>query len=138
MGAADRAQRSVRHLRMRLYRRLTYLFHRGRRDRELAEELAFHRDLTEREQRQAGLSPDEARRATRLRMGNTTLAREAAHHVWFPAAIEGLLQDVHYAWRGLRRSKVLFGVACLSLGVSTGLGTALFNVVNAVVLQPSP
>ena len=69
-------------------------------------------------------------------MGNITLAREAAHHVWVPAAIEGVVQDLHYAWRSLRRSKALLGIACLSLGLSTGLGTALFNVVNAVILQP--
>ena len=121
---------------MRLFRRLKYLLHRRRRERELVEELAFHRDLAEQEQRHAGLAPDEVRRVTSLQMGNTTLAREAAHHVWFPAAIEGVMQDLHYAWRGLSRSKALLAVACLSLGLSTGLGTALFNVVNAVILQP--
>ena len=121
---------------MRLFRRVKYLLHRGRRERELAEELAFHRDLAEQEQRHAGLPSESARRATNLQMGNITLAREAAHHVWVPAAIEGVVQDLHYAWRGLRRSKALLGMACLSLGLSTGLGTALFNVVNAVILQP--
>ena len=69
-------------------------------------------------------------------MGNATLAREAAHHVWVPAALEGAVQDVRYACRGLMRSKTLLVVACLSLGISTGFGTALFSVVNAVVLQP--
>ena len=53
-------------------------------------------------------------------MGNTTLAREAAHHVWVPAALEGAVQDVRYACRGLMRSKTLLVVACLSLGISTG------------------
>ena len=121
---------------MRLLRRVKYLWHRARRERELAEELAFHRELAEQEQRAAGLTPKDARRAASLQMGNTTLAREAAHHVWFPAAVEGVVQDLHYAWRGLRRSRTLLGVACLSLGLSTGLGTSLFNVVNAVILQP--
>lgn len=121
---------------MRLLRRVKYLLHRGRRERELAEEFEFHRDLAEQEQRDAGLPPESARRATNLQMGNITLAREAAHHVWIPAAIEGVVQDLHYAWRGLRRNKALLGMACLSLGLSTGLGTALFNVVNAVILQP--
>ena len=121
---------------MRLLRRVKYLLHRGRRERALVEELAFHRDLAEQEQRDAGLTPEDARRATSLQMGNTTLAREAAHHVWFPAALEGVAQDLRYAWRGLRRSKALLGMACLSLGLSTGLGTSLFNVVNAVILQP--
>jgi predicted permease len=121
---------------MRLLRRLKYLLHRNRREQELAEELAFHRALAEQEQRQAGVAPERARRAASLQMGNTTLAREAAHFVWFPAAIEGVFQDLRYAWRGLIRNKALLAVACLSLGLSTGFGTALFSVVNAVVLQP--
>ena len=121
---------------MRLLRRVKYLFHRGRRERQLAEELAFHRKFAEQEQRDAGLAPEQARRATSLQMGNTTLAREAAHHVWLPEAIEGVAQDLRYAWRGLRRSKALLVMASVSLGLSTGLGTSLFNVVNAAILQP--
>lgn len=121
---------------MRLLRRLAYLWNRRRREQDLAEELAFHRALAAEEHRRTGGSTDEASRAAALQLGNTTLARESAHHVWSPAALEGALQDVRYAWRGLIRSKTLLGVACLSLGVSTGFGTALFSVVNAVVLQP--
>ena len=121
---------------MRLLRRIKYLLHRNRREQELADELAFHQALAERDQLDAGLSPETARRAASRQMGNTTLAREAAHHVWFPAAIEGVFQDLRYAWRGLSRSKALLVVSCLSLGLSTGFGTALFSVVNAVILQP--
>ena len=78
---------------MRLFRRMKYLLHRGRRERELAEELAFHRDLAEQEQREAGLPPEDARRATRIQMGNIALARESAHHVWVPTATEGTLGE---------------------------------------------
>jgi putative ABC transport system permease protein len=121
---------------MRLLRRFKYLLHRNRRERELAEELAFHRVLAEREQRESGLTPAEARRAASRQLGNTTLAREAAHYIWFPAAVEGLFQDLRYAWRGLSRNKALVAVSCLSLGLSTGFGTALISVVNSVLLQP--
>ena len=121
---------------MRLFRRFKYLLHRNRRERELAEELAFHRVLVEREQCESGLPPAAARRAASRQLGNTTLAREAAHHIWFPAAVEGLFQDLRYAWRGLSRSKALVAVACLSLGLSTGFGIALVSVVNAVIFQP--
>ena len=121
---------------MRLLRRLGYLLHRRRREQDLADEIAFHRELAAREHRASGLPPEDAWRAANRQMGNTTLAREAAHHVWVPAALQGVVQDLHYAWRGLGRSKALLAVACLSLGLSTGFGTALFSVVNAVVLQP--
>jgi predicted permease len=121
---------------VRLLRRLSYLWHQRRREQDLADEIAWHRELAEQEQRDAGLPPDAARRAASLRMGNATLAREAARHVWVPAVLEGAVQDLRYACRALIRSKTLLVVACLSLGVSTGFGTALFSVVNAVVLQP--
>jgi len=121
---------------MRFLRRLAYLLHRRRREQDLADEIAFHRELATEEHRAAGLAPEEAWRATNRQLGNTTLAREAAHQVWVPAALQGLVQDIHYAWRGLSRSKTLLAVACLSLGLSTGFGTALFSVVNAVILQP--
>jgi putative ABC transport system permease protein len=121
---------------VRLLRRLAYLWHRRRREQDLADEIASHRELAEQERRSGGLSPEEARRVVSLQMGNATLAREAAHHLWVPAWLEGAVQDVRYACRGLIRNKTLLVVACLSLGVSTGFGTALFSVVNGVVLQP--
>ena len=78
---------------MRLFRRLQYLLHRNRREEELAEELAFHRTLAEREQRDSGIAPEMARCAVSRQMGNTTLAREAAHYIWFPAAVNISTRD---------------------------------------------
>ena len=121
---------------IRLLRRIRYLLQRDRREQEIAQEIAYHRELVEREHREAGLTPDQARCSASRQLGNATLSREAAHHVWSPAAIEGLVQDLRYAWRGLSRSWGLLAVACLSLALSTGFGTALFSVVNAVIMQP--
>src|SRR5689334_5918863 len=114
---------------MRLIRRLKYLFNRKRREQELAEELAFHRVLSEQEQRNGGVGAEMPGRAAGRQMGNTTLALEAARLLCFPGAIEGVFHDLRYAWRGLSRSKALLVVECLSLGLSTGFGTALFSVV---------
>jgi hypothetical protein len=69
---------------MRLFRRFKYLLHRSRRERELAEELALHRVLAEQEHRESGLPAEAARHAASRQLGNTTLAREAAYHIWFP------------------------------------------------------
>ena len=55
---------------MRLLRRLEYLWHRDRRDQELAEELAFHRRLAEQEQRDSGLTAEGARHAASRQLGN--------------------------------------------------------------------
>lgn len=121
---------------MPLLRRLRYWLQRERFESELEEELALHRELLERDQRLAGLPPEEARRAAALRLGNATLARESARWVWVWQTGEGVLQDLRYAWRGLSRNRSLVAIACLSLALSTGFGTTLFSLVNAVVLRP--
>jgi predicted permease len=120
----------------KLLRRLRYLLGRERSSAELAEEMEFHRAMAEQEGAEAGLMLQEARRRARRQMGNETLAREDAHYVWSFAAAEGAWQDLRYAWRGLWRNKTLLAVACLSLALSTGFGTAVFSIVNAVILQP--
>jgi putative ABC transport system permease protein len=121
---------------MRLLRRLRFWLQREQFENELYEELALHRELAERDQRLAGLHPEEARRAAALRLGNTTVARESARSVWIWQTGEGILRDLRYAWRGLSRSRSLVAIACLSIALSTGFGTTLFSVVNAVILQP--
>ncbi|MGH9631756.1 MAG: ABC transporter permease [Bryobacteraceae bacterium] len=121
---------------MRLLRRLRYWLQRERFASELDEELALHRELVEREQEAAGLPPEEARRAAALQFGNITAARESARSVWVWETGESILQDRRYAWRGLSRNRSLVAIACLSIALSTGFGTTLFSVVNAVVLQP--
>lgn len=121
---------------MRFLRKILYAMNRNARRREIEEEIALHRAMTEDEHRENGLSPDDARHATARRLGNASVALEVAHAVWFPAWLEGLMQDLRHAWRGLRRTPVLVAMVCLSLGLSTGFGTALFSVINAVLLQP--
>lgn len=120
----------------KLIRRLFYLWRRDRSASELADEIEFHRTMAEEEGLNEGLTPEEARRRARRQMGNETLAREEAHSVWSFATAESLWQDLRYAGRGLWRNKTLLAVACLSLALSTGFGTAVFSIVNAVILQP--
>jgi hypothetical protein len=121
---------------MRLLRRLRIWLQRDRFEKELEEEIALHRELAERDQRLAGLAPEDARRAAALRIGNTTVARESARWVWNWETGEAILHDLRYAWRGVNRNRSLLAIAGLSLALSTGFGTTLFSVVNAVVLQP--
>ena len=56
--------------------------------------------------------------------------------MWVWETGESILRDLRYAWRGLSRNRSLVAIACLSIALSTGFGTALFSVVNAVILQP--
>jgi hypothetical protein len=121
---------------MRLLRRLRIWLQRDRFESELAEELAHHRELVEKEQVEAGLSPDEAKRAAARQFGNATTASESARSIWVWDSLDNILQDIRYAWRGLARNPSLVALACLSLALSTGFGTTLFSIVNAVILQP--
>ena len=107
-----------------------------RREGDFAREIDAHLDLETDRLVADGMSPEEAAHAARRAFGNVLAARERYHdaHTWLWA--EQLLQDVRYAWRGLRRSPVFLITAVLTLAVGIGLVTATFAVFNAYVLRP--
>jgi hypothetical protein len=117
------------------FRRLVYLLTHSRAERELAEELQFHRELASLALRHAGVPDDEMPAAVSRVMGNTTLVREDARAVWIPPWLEGLWQDLRYGIRSLRRSPGLPVVSALSLGLGIGLNAMLFAGVNTVFLR---
>ena len=103
-------------------------------ERELASDLA----LEEEEQRENGVSADEARYAALRAFGNPTLIREQTRETWAWAGIERIWQDVRYALRQLKRSPAFAATAILTLALSVGSVTAVFSVVYAVLLRPYP
>ena len=91
---------------IRGWRLLRFRWSRTQLERELAEEIEFHRSLKQAENRRAGLSLDAARALSRRQMGNMTIAREECRDMWSFVKLERLLKDVRYAARILRRSPV--------------------------------
>jgi predicted permease len=109
-----------------------------KRDADLERELNSDLELEVEEQRERGLSPEEARLAALRAFGNPTLIREQSHLAWGLDWIESFLKDVAYGMRSLLRSPALTAVALLSLGLGIGANTAIFSFLDAVLLRSLP
>ncbi len=121
-----------------LWRRLLYLFHRCRLDRELEEEMQFHLDMKARRNSEAGLQDQDARCAARRQFGNPLLLRETSREMWGWAPLERLMHDVRYTLRMMANSPVFAAFAIASLALGIGVNTSIFNVVNSLLLQSAP
>jgi predicted permease len=118
--------------------RLRSVWRRQAREAELDAELQFHLEAEAQEQIEGGLPADRARQAALRALGNVTLAREDARAVWTWGAVERFLQDVRYAIRVLARQKSFTATALATIVLIVGGTTAVFTLVNSVLLRPLP
>jgi putative ABC transport system permease protein len=118
--------------------RLRSLWRRQAREADLDAELQFHIETEAEEHIEAGLPADHARQAALRALGNVTLAKEDARAVWTWGAVERLLQDVRYAIRVLARQRSFTTTAVATIVLIVGGTTAVFTLVNAVLLRPLP
>jgi predicted permease len=112
--------------------------HRERMMDELDEDIREHIEREAQDNIARGMRPDEARRAALLKFGNVTRVTEATREVWSRVWLERLLQDVAYGWRMLRKHPGFTLVAVLTLALGIGAGTAVFRVVNGILVKRLP
>jgi putative ABC transport system permease protein len=109
-----------------------------KRDADLERELRSDIELEEEQQRENGLSPEEAHYVARRAFGNATLIREQTHEAWGWAPFERFCQDVRYAFRQFGRKPGFVIASLITLALGMGATTTIYSIADSLFFRPLP
>src|ERR1035441_7325332 len=123
---------------MKFFHRLRTQFRKQELDKDLSEELAFHIDQETEENMAAGMSAEEARYAARRTFGGIDQVKEECRDAWGLRFIDTLFQDIRFAVRMLGKNPGFTAVVVLTLALGIGVNTAIFSLVDQLLLWSVP
>ncbi len=121
-----------------LWRRMLFLFRRGRMTDELEEEMRLHIELRAKKLSEQGLDAEQAVHAAKSAFGNRTRLQEVSREMWGWTSLEQLIRDVRYGLRQFRRNPSFTTVVIVTLALGIGGNTAIFTLLHAVLFRSLP
>jgi predicted permease len=122
----------------RLFEGVRALFRRRQLELDLDDEIGAYLDSAVERHLASGMTREEAVRAARISLGSVAATKDAVRDVGWESRLESIWQDVRHALRGLRRAPAFAAVAIVTLALGIGINTAIFSIVNGLLLRTLP